>query len=100
MLKHIVMFRFNNQGNKTEKQLNIRYLKERLEILPSMITEILGYEVGENEIERLVAWDLVLTSVFQDEEKLQVYMEHPEHQKILDIVDQYVEDKAVVDYYF
>lgn len=97
MLRHIVMFRLKDS---TEKEKNIKKLKQAIENLEHLIPEAMAIEVGRNVNTKASAYDLVLVSDFEDEEALNRYRVHPEHKKVLDLIKDINQDIAVVDYHF
>lgn len=97
MIKHIVMMKLKDfaPDEKTEKA---KKLKNDLEQLPGKIEQIKFYEVGLNSSKSPSAFDLILTSVFDNEQTLDEYRIHPEHKKLLDFIKETCEKLAVVDY--
>lgn len=94
MIKHIVMFRM-----KPEKTTGyLPELKDRLQVLKNKIPEVLHLETGLNISQSPSAFDLVLITEFNDEEALQTYREHPDHQEVLKFIRENVEEVKVVDY--
>ncbi|NJK87663.1 MAG: Dabb family protein [Bacteroidales bacterium] len=56
-------------------------------------------ETGVNISNRAIAYDLVLVTDFENTEDLQKYIDHPEHHKIVEYLEQAKMKKAsVVDY--
>lgn len=100
MIKHIVMFRMtadkNTQADKFKQ--DIERLKAELEALPPKIQEIKNYEVGINIKDAPTAFDLVLVSEFENQQKLDQYIKHPDHQSIIDLVKAVSSERVVVDY--
>ncbi len=96
MLRHIVMLRFKDHEKVDQ---NAREFKERLMALESLVPELKRMEVGLNVNTKPSAYDLVLTSDFDDEAALNAYRIHPEHVKVLDFMRSIVSETAVVDYY-
>ena len=96
MIRHIVMFRLKDEP---EKQENIQNLKEAIEKLEDSIPEAKSIEVGLNINEKPSAYDLVLVSDFEDEDALERYRVHPEHQKVVEFIKKVNEDIAAVDYH-
>jgi hypothetical protein len=97
MLVHIVMIKIS-ASSETEKKKSIFMLKDSLDKLPSMIPEIKYYDVGVNISTRSNAYDLVVVSEFEDAGALSIYRDHPEHQKVVRLLDGIKED-VVVFYY-
>ncbi|NOX46601.1 MAG: Dabb family protein [Chlorobi bacterium] len=98
MVKHIVMLKLKDTENRIEKLENALQLKKAIEALGYKIDEVKYMEVGLNYNEKPTAFDLVLTSTFDNGEALDAYRGHPEHIKVLDFLDKVTEKTAVVDY--
>ncbi len=98
MVKHIVMLKLKETENRIEKLENALKLKKAIEGLGYKIDEVKYMEVGLNYNEKQTAFDLVLTSTFDNAEALDAYRVHPEHVKVLDFLDKVIEKSAVVDY--
>ena len=90
------MFKFSDRSTFNEVSLKV---KSMIEKLLDDIPELKRMEVGLNVSIKPSAFDLVLTSDFDDENGLNVYREHPKHQKVLDYLQSVMEKAAVVDYY-
>ena len=94
MFKHTVMWRFKpevQQDNKVE-------MKRQLEALLDVIPSLKAIEVGLNVAKGDATFDVVLTTVFEDEMGYQVYAADPTHMEVVNFVRELVCDRAVVDY--
>lgn len=94
MFKHIVMWRFKPEV-KQEDQVE---MKRQLEALLDGIPSLQAIEVGLNVAEGDAAFDVVLTTIFEDEVGFQAYATDPLHLEVVDFVRSLVCDRAVVDY--
>ncbi len=94
MIKHIVAWDFAVDS----KQSNLKRMKNLLEELPALISEIETFEVGLNLKDSDVAKDMVLVSSFADEGALQRYTDHPEHQRVVQELRKVSSKTVVVDY--
>ena len=99
MLKHIVMIRVKGKDPE-EKKENVLKLKTAIDDLMGKVPELISMETGLNVNTKPMAYDLVLTSVFNSLEELEAYRVHPEHMKVLDLLYEVKEETAVVDYEF
>jgi len=81
-----------------ERQNAIDQIKTGLEALPNKIKEIKNYEVGININPNPAAYEIVLISEFKDFNDLNIYREHHEHVKVLEIIGKY-KDKSVFNDY-
>ncbi|MFW6022097.1 MAG: Dabb family protein [Halanaerobiaceae bacterium] len=98
MIKHVVMFKMKENAEGENKFQNARKMKEMIENLMGKIEVLKSMEVGLNINDSEAAYDIALYSSFDDEESLNKYQVHPEHQKVLDFVRKVVKDRVVVDY--
>ena len=94
MFKHIVMWRFKPEV-KREDQLE---MKRQLEALLDVVPSLQAIEVGLNVSEGDAAFDVVLTTLFEDKAGFQAYATDPLHLEVVDFVRRLVCDRAVVDY--
>lgn len=83
-----------------ERQNAINQIKAGLEALPSKISEIKGYEIGVNINPNPLAYEIVLISEFENFNDLNIYRGHPEHIKVLEIINKYKENSVFNDYIF
>lgn len=95
MIKHIVFFRFPDLSDKSDF---LNEFKDRIHDLKNKISEIENIEAGLNFSDREVAYDIALFSEFRTKEDLEAYKIHPDHQKLIDFLNQYKRELAVVDY--
>lgn len=77
---------------------NALLLKRELESMTAKIKEIRSLEVGMNFNDDQDAYDLVLVTEFARKEDLEVYQNHPEHQRVVAILRRLRETRVVVDY--
>ncbi len=98
MIKHIVMFKFKEAAEGSDKAGNIQRLKAKLEALPGKIDEIKFFEVGINFSDNGVAYDMVLDSKFESKEALYSYQKNPEHVEVADFIQKVCENRVIVDY--
>ena len=95
MLRHIVMMKFNEKGEADNSDVKI---KDMLLGLLKTVEPLKKMEVGVSDFENN-AFGLVLTADFEDEGGLNIYRTHPYHIKILQYMQEVVEQTAAVDYY-
>jgi len=98
MVKHIVMLKLKETEEPTDKLANALRLKKSLEGLKIYIDEIKFIEVGLNFNIKPSAYDLVLNTIFDSEDDLNNYRNHPKHLEILDFLREVTSSTAVVDY--
>jgi hypothetical protein len=94
MLVHIVMFQFKEEN----KEANLVRVKAMLEALPSQIETLKSMEVGIDISHSDRSFDLVLTSMFEDQAGLDVYAPHPAHQEVVSVIKEVTSLSKVVDY--
>lgn len=98
MIKHIVMWKIKESHEGADKSELMDRIKEELEGLKNVIPEIKTMEIGRNSNELPTSFDIALYSEFESQDDLDVYKEHPEHQKVAQFVRQVAMDAVVVDY--
>ena len=94
MIKHIVMWDLKDE-NKLE---NSKKLKASLENLKEEINEIKEIEVGININNSDASMDVVLYSVFNTLEDLDIYQNHPKHLKVKEFVKNISTNRKVIDF--
>lgn len=98
MIKHIVMMKLKPDAGSLMKE-RLEHLKSQLENLKNNVDCLDSMEVGLNLSTRPTAMDIVLVSTFKDEQALDEYRVHPEHQEVLSYIKEVVEEARVVDYW-
>jgi hypothetical protein len=94
MLKHIVVMKFKEGVN--EKQIN--GLRERLETLPTQISEIKEFVFGVDVLKTPRSYDYALVALFADANALALYQQHPAHLPVLELVRSLASSVIVVDF--
>ncbi len=98
MVRHIVTWTIK-EANGQSKQENIELLANQLKALKTFIPQIVYLEVGINSSKAPQNnFDIVLISDFASFEDLDIYQEHPEHLKVVELVKSIRVDRACVDY--
>jgi hypothetical protein len=96
-IRHVVAWKLAaaDAATRAEQAAEISRL---LHTLPSLVPEIRDLEVGINALELEGNFDVVLIADFDDEDALQRYGAHPEHQKVASYIHSVVADRTAVDY--
>ena len=81
MVKHVVMFNFNDVDGCSASE-NALVAKKLILGLEGKVPSLRSIEVGLNELDSNGAQDLVLIAIFDDFEGLKAYDVHPEHQSV------------------
>ena len=97
VLRHVVLFKF-----KTDTPAGtLHTIEKAFYSLPEKIPEIKGFEWGLNNspegINKGFTHCFVLT--FSSEEDRAVYLPHPDHKRFGELLDPWLEDVLVVDYW-
>lgn len=98
MIKHIVMWKLEENAEGNTKLENAKIIKKKLEALVGIIPEIVELEVGIDILETNQSYDVVLVSTFKSLEDLDIYAKHPEHVKVGEFVGKVRKDRIAVDY--
>ncbi len=98
MVRHIVFFRLKERNDPSALATGRQEMKRIFEGLPSLIPAIREYHVGLNVSSSPNAWDVVIDSTFDSEEKLNEYRDHPAHREAVEKAKPLFHETAVVDY--
>lgn len=98
-LHHIVMFRLKDVAEGNTKAQNALIINDLLAALPSRIPEIKHYVHGINIIPSERAMDMALVSIFDNEEDLSKYINHPEHLKVVEFIKKVRIESFSCDFY-
>lgn len=94
MLVHIVCWKYRSEVAETDR---IRH-RESLASLPSMIDDIVSFNVGADILHLERSFDTGLVAVFIDRDALDRYTDHPEHQKVAAIGRELSQQVVSVDF--
>ena len=100
MIRHIAMFKLTNVKDDMDRSLQIDKMKSTFSPLRNTINVVESYEIGVNVKRTAFSYDLIIISEFNTLEKLEIYLNHPEHQKAIQICQDIKKEKAVIDYEF
>lgn len=97
MVRHIVMWNFMDGFTDDENIRNAQRVKMELEDLPSSIPGIVSFEVIVSTLKSSNR-DIVLNSLFEDEEVLANYQIHPDHFRVSAYVGNVMMNRSCIDY--
>lgn len=97
MVKHIVMFKLT--GTPEERKEVASKFKDALMALPAQIDVLRSMEVGLNE-NPAETWDVVLTTIVDKMEDVEVYAKHPAHVAAAGLLAGHKDLRGCVDYEF
>lgn len=97
MVRHIVAWNFKEGFSDAENQAHALKIKTGLENLPNLIEGIVALQVYIHPLADSNR-DMVLNSLFKNEEALAAYQNHPEHKKISAFIRTVIQDRVCVDY--
>ena len=98
MLRHIVIWNHKDDFNDDEKRANALIVKAELESLTNYIDEIIKIKVYINELSSSTV-DIMLDSLFENEETLAAYQVHPEHKRVGEYIGSVLQNRSCFDYY-
>ncbi len=98
MIKHIVMWRLQEQAQGNDKATNFKLAKEKLEALNGVIPGLIKLEVGEDFSRGEFSCDCVLYSELESREALEEYKSHPDHVAAAQFILSICAERKVVDY--
>jgi len=100
MVKHIILWQLKDEFSDSEKQDIKAGIKEGLEALMGKIPQMTEIKVETEGLSSSNA-DLMLYSVFENEDALKNYAVHPAHMEVADTkVRPYTKTRLCLDYEF
>lgn len=97
LLRHVVLFNFKDTATPSK----VKEIEEAFASLPSKIPEIHSFEWGTNNspegLDKNLTHCFLVT--FTSENDRTIYLPHPAHKEFVKLVEPYVEDVTVVDYW-
>lgn len=97
MIRHIVAWRFKENGEGKTKAENMAIVRDSLYALLPIIPEIKKMDIGMDISHTDMSMDLVLITEFESVETMKLYANHPEHLKVSSYVRKVIETRAVID---
>jgi quinol monooxygenase YgiN len=95
MLKHIVLFKFTAEATPEQR----KQLVDALNALPRLIPEVKAWKIEHTVPGRTGrAMHFALFSEFADAAALDRYIVHPEHRKVVTLIEACCESRASFDY--
>jgi len=91
------MWNFKVEFSLRENRTNAARIKRELEALTGCISEIIELSVHVNELSTS-NMDIMLDSLFANEEALAAYKIHPEHKKAAAFIETVLNNRACFDY--
>jgi hypothetical protein len=98
MIRHIVLWTFQEQAGGRDKPENLSRARSLLMALKGNIAVIRDWEVAITAGTPGDSGDLALNSTFDSPEDLSAYQNHPEHQKVVAFLRSVHSGKVVADY--
>ncbi len=97
MIRRVVLWRLKAQSEEQKHQDAAR-IKQALESMRNKIPGMISITVGINTCQSADASDVVMQVDFSNQEALDAYETHPEHEKVKPIVGPLREERRVVEY--
>jgi len=98
MIRHIVAWNYAEGFSEDENHMHALIMKKELEDLKDLIPGIVSIELYLNPLETSDS-DLLLDSVFRNEEALMAYVIHPEHVRVgTNHVKPFVANRKCIDF--
>lgn len=94
MVDHLVLFTVNNDAPAEE----VDDLLTSLRALRGSISNVMDLSVGEDFSGRAKGYTHGLFARFRTADDLQTYLDHPEHQAVVEKLDKLTTGRLVVDY--
>lgn len=97
MIRHVVMWKFKENGEGKSKLENMEWVSEHLYALVPIIPEIKKMEIGFDITGSDMSMDLMLITEFDTVDDMKAYAVHPEHLKVSKYVRGVIDQRVVLD---
>ena len=94
MLTHIVCWKYKPETTEEQRAEHIAKLRK----LPSVIPNILSFDVGADILHLERSFDTGLVATYPDRNALDAYTVHPAHQEVASMGKQFAEKVVSVDF--
>ncbi|WP_419919195.1 Dabb family protein [Candidatus Poriferisocius sp.] len=95
MIRHVVMFRFRNDADATQR----RAVRDAIATMPGATGATEAYAIGPDLGLAEGNFDFAVVGDFADEAAYLTYRDHPEHQRIVsEIIRPAISDRAAIQY--
>jgi hypothetical protein len=97
LLRHVVLFKFKESASPAD----VERIEQAFSALPAKIDVIKDYEWGINNSPENInkGFTHCFFVTFDSEEGRAVYLPHPDHQAFVELLQPYLEDVLVLDYW-
>ena len=95
MLTHIVCWKYKAETTRKQREEHIAKLKN----LPSVIPDILSFNVGSDILHLERSFDTGLVAVYPNREALDFYTEHETHKEVAKMGKEIAEKVVSVDFF-
>ena len=95
MLIHIVCWKYKAEIDTATREMH----GAKLSALPSLIPNIMSFDVGPDILHLDRSFDTGLVAQFQDRDALDYYTDHPDHQAVAAIGKEIAERVVSVDFF-
>jgi hypothetical protein len=100
MINHTVLFKLKEFENEDQKAVVRNKIKKALLALKDSITVVKYIQIGQNYKLNSSSFDICLVTHFGTFDDYEIYLTHPEHIKVIDLIKMHTISKAVVDFEF
>ena len=97
MIRHVVMWRFEEFAEGKTRQQNMEYIRDRLMALLPIIPEIKKMEIGFDVLHSDMSYDMILITEFDSMDTLSYYKNHPDHVAVSQYVEKVRTSRVVCD---
>jgi hypothetical protein len=99
MVRHLVFWKYGDNFSEEENLKNALQIKNSLEVLKDIIPGVVKIQVITEPLPSSSGdADIILDSLFESQEALNVYQSHPEHVKAGSFIRSVLKDRICIDY--
>jgi antibiotic biosynthesis monooxygenase (ABM) superfamily enzyme len=98
MIRHVVVWRFQEEAQGASRAENLRAAKAKIEALAGEVPGFLSLSAGINAADSPDASDLVLVADFESWDALRAYQDHPAHRRLVEFLRSVRTERRVIDW--
>lgn len=99
MVRHIVLWNRKDGFSPEQRRANAEKVKAELETAAAKIGGVTAFSVIIDVLPSGGNRDVILNSLFESEEALQAYQDHPDHKRAGAFVRDVMTNRACIDYH-
>ena len=99
MLKHIVMWKFNEEAAGKTKEENLAIVTRELLALMGKVPQLVDIQAGPDVLKTPASYDMALICTFRNVDDMLAYQVNPDHKKVAAYISKAACGRVTADFY-